>query len=356
MQHSSLIKEPLYAILLESLSLFVEQRGYEPLEPTPIVSPFWNSTFTPSSSEVFFRHLQSSHNIKNSIYTCQPCIRITDLPLVNDGWHLSLFHMFSSFKFEDITVEDEISAFLEFLLEYLECSKDKLIFTVSYNQIDDVDFGRDLLIRLGISERQILIRHGSSNYQNGKVVTDLGLTASTTGPRIEFFFQSPTGDLFEIGTFLYLKAKLEEVEYGKLFGFVLGVERTVGVKLQNLNLQYLPIRNTIANQLCSTFLDASFRKTTLGYLGPSQMLSLTDALALTSPYLLDRYQTLSSNERHHSRGIYNHYRKLGKYMYYIGDEYGVSPGEFWVYLSQILSIDLENSIHSTLKKFSKDFT
>lgn len=349
MNLKTLIKEPVYLEVLDIFNKAATQRGYIPVEPTPIVSTFWNTTFTPSSSEVFFRYF-GDNNLKKSIHTFQPCIRMPDVLLSSDGWHLPLFHMLSFFKFDVDSIIIEIQELLLIIASIIGCDLSKLFFSVpiqSYikDNNDYINLGSDLLLDIGIPEKNIIYCQGSANYQNGLVVTSENIKASTKGPRIEIYVKQPDGNLREIATCLSVFACLEPGIKHKIFGFAIGIERLSGARANQFNLNYLPFRKNLITTLSQNLLTPSLAETNLGYDAMAQILSILDAIAIARPAVLTYTEHQYPKRRSANRGIKHCYRKLIKSLKHLIDDYGIAVDELLKILAINFEIDISNSIY-----------
>lgn len=338
MKLKTLIQEPIYRDVLNTLEQAAKDRNYIEVEPTPIVSSFWSTTFTPSSSEVFFRQIQANKTSEAPIYVVQPCIRITDLPLAQDGWHLPLFHMLSCFNFQVESLANEFLYFLNTLRDIVGVDFiEKIFFTVSPNQ-EKENFGMLFLEELGISKSRIITCNGTANYQNLSLLTTDGVTASTLGPRIEMFIKSPTGDFFEFGTFLTLKARTDKNDWHSLFGFVVGVERISGIKNNSFNIYKLTEYEYWITNI-SKMLDNSMANTSLGHKAISEVISLFDALCSVSESMNTRENEITSNRRTRNRGLSNHHRRIFNTLNALLKELGI---DFLVLLDIIQELNQES--------------
>src|SRR5437867_10544224 len=232
MRTKSLIQEEVYTKLLEVFDGIAGERGYEFVEPTPLVSPFWNSTFTPSSSEIIFRHLNGGAS-QQSASACQPCIRINDLPRLGDGWHLLLFHMISFIRFDLQGYADEINALLIAMSSALGCKPSDLFYTVSTTPVlgrgtSPPTLGADLLLELGVPESNIIFCRGTANYQNALLTTAERCNVAMIGPKIEVYVHGSDEVLREVGTFEIAAARIGKSSERNVFAFVVGLERMAG--------------------------------------------------------------------------------------------------------------------------------
>jgi hypothetical protein len=328
MKLKTLIQEPTYYEVLNTLEQAAKARNYVEVEPTPIVSPFWSTTFTPSSSEVFFRQIQANKIHNNPIYVIQPCIRITDLSLAQDGWHLPLFHMLSCFNFEVNSLADEFLYFLGTLSSFFEVnSTEDIFFTVSPTQ-EKENFGMMFLEKIGISKSNIITCNGAANYQNLSLITN-DFRASTLGPRIEMFVKSSNGDFFEFGTFLALRARIDENSWVPLFGFVVGVERLSGIKTKSFDIYKLPKYESWITHV-SKMLDTSMANTSLGYKAVAETISLFDSLCVVSESMHIRDSEITASRRTRNRGLNNHHRRIFNTLNSLLKELGI---DFSMFLS-----------------------
>lgn len=353
MRIKSLIQEEVYSKLLLNFDNIADRRGYEIVEPTPIVAPFWNSTFTPSSSEVIFRHLDRSGSIQPAT-TLQPCIRINDLPRLIDGWHFLLFHMISFIRFDLQYYEDEINALLLAMSSMLDCEISDFFYTVATSPTlegitEKPTLGGDLLLELGIHESNIIYCSGAANYQNSTLRTaDHGIIAMT-GPKIEVYVRSSDGVLREVATFEIATARIGTSIQRSIFAFVIGLERLAASAEDQINLARMPNHERVITNLSRELLHPSMAQSTIGFDALSQATLILDALAHIS-------SQFDSREASRNRGIANHFRRsaaeLSRVLRGIGVSYNEfasafkqqCPSEDRVVLPEVLVESLNNSL------------
>ncbi|OLP20111.1 hypothetical protein BST81_02425 [Leptolyngbya sp. 'hensonii'] len=321
MKLETLLIEPTYIEVLNSLKELFENLGYVEMPATSIVSPFWNTTFTPSSSEVIFKSFDLTNKECCSIVTCQPCIRLNDLPLIADGWHLPTFHMVFAFQFNPTNtfISESLKHYIDYITKIVGCRTQKLFFTVPCddhfpNDETVIGFGRDLLKYCGIEDSQIISCRGLANYQKGSVLSEDGITHSTLGPRIEVYILGPNGKLYEIATLLNLLASTDSGNSRHIFGIAFGVERLSSLAVQHHNIYLMPKNKQAINRLASYVLHETFAPTSLGQEASCQMLYLADTLIFTSPSITNYLNVQPYKRGKNNRGLVHQYRKIIKQL------------------------------------------
>lgn len=340
MKTNTIINEPIYSIILEQFDDLAQQRGYTEISPTSATSWFWRSTFTPSSSELIFRTLRDELNLPNGIYSCQPCIRISDLSNVGDSWHLLLFHMITFLRFDFTNLSEEIRALLEQVAATLEINVNQFYFTVSDNgylpeNTTSVCLGNNLLIDLGIPSENIILCKGSANYQNTSLITNNDDLAQMVGPKIELYVKFPDNSLKEIGTFEIAVTTLENRINKNSFGFAVGLERLATVKAGLKNINELPLHKQVTNLLCERLFDATMAKSQLGYDAMVEVVALLDGLAYVTPQFRE-------NKKLASKGLANHYQKIIKELTRITKSFGIPLKDLLDLLVSYSTLDLAN--------------
>jgi len=171
--------------------------GFEWVDPTPLVDPFWHTTFTPSSSEIIFRLIErcaaNGTPLPDKAVTLQPCIRALDLAPWSDGRHLLHFHMVTYFWFEPV----DLVGPLRWSLDAMRAAKAP-VDTGLYSYFQPPSpvvpeprhagrFGASLLDQLGVGKDRQIPARGSSNYHLNDHRDETGAGYEAWGPRIELF-------------------------------------------------------------------------------------------------------------------------------------------------------------------------
>lgn len=314
MKLKTLIHEPTYDSILDTLIDVSQKNLCSFISPTPLISPFWETTFTPSSSEVIFRSLlDTKPNAIKKFYTIQPCIRINDLPNLVDGWHSLLFHM-ASFFFLDIDgFECFLSCVLNSMIEASNLKLSDFYFTISPNSycpnsLPSENLGSDLLKRLNVKEEQIIWCSGTDNYQDSYRISEKRQRVSMIGPKVEIYVMLPNGSkLYEIATCEIANCSLEFIREGEkiqrnVFAFALGLERFTSVMNGQTSISLMSQHRQLINEVCNSCLHQSMANSSLGKDAISQVLFIIDALVAISPEM--------ASNKPHNRGITNHYRRM----------------------------------------------
>ncbi len=344
MSLKTLILEQSYENLLESLIHVATSNGHLYVEPTPIISPFWNTTFTPSSTEVVFRGLEEKPFPDTKTYTVQPCIRINDLPYLSDGWHCLLFHMVSFFLLQVENFEDTLEASLQGIIQATNLKLSDFHFTVSTNpHLPNISQGEglgfSLLQKFGVSEKNIILNSGSDNYQNHPPHnTGDKKVVSMAGPKIEIYIRFPDeARLYEVATCLLGTGWQNQEVLGNAFAFAIGLERISAIAERKLFIHDMPNHTKLITNLSSSLLHPSMANTSLGREAISRLLMIVDGLALITPHVLIGK---------HDRGIINHYRRVVRELARTLKSLGVSLTSFYRALSGSLDKDIEVSLDS----------
>jgi alanyl-tRNA synthetase len=338
----TLILEPSYSKTLDSLTQTARQNGHIYVSPTPIISSFWNTTFTPSSTEVVFRGLESQPQTDSKIYTVQPCVRINDLPYLTDGYHSLLFHMFSLFLLKVENYEDTLAMLLQALIQATNLSMLDFYFTVSTNpHLPNISYkdglGATLLQRIGVSEKNIIFNSGSDNYQNHPPhKTGDRKTVSMAGPKIEIYVRFPYDDSFyEVATCLLGTAWQEQSVLGNAFAFAIGLERVSTIAQGKTNINDLPRHRVLIERLSSSLLHPSMMGNSMGRQTIAKILMLVDTLAAISANV---------SVGKHDRGITNHYRRVVRELARTLKATGITLVDLFSTLSENLQVDFESLI------------
>jgi alanyl-tRNA synthetase len=342
MKLETLIHEPAYDIVLDELLNSAQQHGYEFTQPTPLISPFWNTTFTPSSSEVLFRGLESKQLTDSKIYTLQPCIRINDLPHLTNGYHCLFFHMISLFVLQVENFEDALNTALNSLIKVTKLSLSNFYFTVSTNphlpnSLLREGLGTSLLQKIGISEENIIFNSGSDNYQNRPPhKTGDRKIMSMTGPKIEIYVQpSNEQPLYEVATCILATAQQDQSILGNAFAFAVGLERASATVEGKTSINKMQLHATLIKQLSSSLLHPSMARTLMGKKVLAKVLLIVDTLAVISPIVL---------VGKHNPDLMTHYRRVVRELARTLKASGITLDSLFKALSDNLGNDIEKSI------------
>jgi alanyl-tRNA synthetase len=348
----TLIWEQSYEKSLDSLIQVATGNGHIYADPTPIISPFWNTTFTPSSTEVVFRGLADDPLPDTKIYTVQPCIRINDLPYLTDGWHCLLFHMVSSFLLKVENFEDTLDASLQGILQATNLSLSDFYFTVSTNPhlpntLQGEGLGVSLLQKIGISEKHIILNSGSDNYQNHPPHnTGDRRVVSMAGPKIEIYVRSSHDKfLYEVATCLLGTAWQDRSILGNAFAFAVGLERVSAIAEGKTNINDMQRYAALIESLSFSLLHPSMANTFIGRDAIAQILLIIDALAAITPHVLIGQ---------HNRGVMNHYRRVVRELARTLKSLGITLSNLYKFLSENSGENIEKLIDSDFLRSQVD--
>jgi hypothetical protein len=341
----TLILEPTYSETLECLVQTASQNGHVYVSPTPAISPFWNTTFTPSSTEIVFRGLNDKPPTDSKVYTIQPCIRINDLPNLADGWHCLLFHMVSSFVLQVENFEETLTKSLQALIQATNLNLTDFYFTVSTNPFlpnsnQGEGLGFAVLQRIGISEKNIIFNAGSDNYQNHPPHhTGDKRVVSMAGPKIEIYVRPSTNEsLYEVATCLLGTGWQDGGVLGNAFAFAVGLERVSAIAEGKTSISLMQRHSELINSLTFSLLHPSMASTPLGKEAMIKLLLMVDALAEITPNIL-------SGEKY-NRGIMNHYRRVVRELTRTLKAVGTPLTNFYKALSDSFEKDMEALVNS----------
>jgi alanyl-tRNA synthetase len=235
---------------------FADKKGYSVIAPAKIFNQASESTFNFSIEEAILRKYGSYFNIsENYVYQIiQPCIRMGDFGRIKQkkstDFHSSLFDMTGYYQFNvaennlQKLQEKTITDLWDLFVNVLKLDKNKL--KVNYfsggkisNLVNDKienDFEipedtltKELFLKLGLSENQV-----EPCFDQDTVLLTFPLPEDFyVGHRPEIFYQSPSGEYFEIGTMEFIRWKRTTSENGMSIKslnaaislFVFGIER-----------------------------------------------------------------------------------------------------------------------------------
>jgi alanyl-tRNA synthetase len=344
MKLETLIHEPTYDLVLNELLNSSQQYGHKFIQPTPLISPFWNTTFTPSSSEVIFRELENEPPTNSKIYTIQPCIRINDLPHLTNGYHCLFFHMFTSFVLQVENFEDTLNTALHSLAKVTRLSLPNFYITVSTNphlpnSSLEEGLGDSLLQKIGIPERNIIFNSGSDNYQNRPPhKTADHKIMSMTGPKIEIYVQpSHEESLYEVATCILATAQQDKSILGNVFAIAVGLERASAIAEGKTDINQMHRHTTLNMQLSLSLLHPSMAETSMGRQVIAKVLLIMDALAVISPIV-------SVGKR--NPDLMTHYRRVVRELARTLKAAGITLDSLFKELSDSLGEDIEKSVNN----------
>jgi alanyl-tRNA synthetase len=224
--------------LIDKAKKGATEKGFSFREPSPLLSIFWRTNFTPSSFEIAVKEIKDNPTQKEEIriFSIQPCVRVSDITPRFDGIHLASFNMFTFFILNCKDIESEVSWFLNFLNQ-LGSPLSKAYFSYYLHKYDELvpepkfkNFGLDLLKTLNIQEERCIACPGLDNYQiTYNYDCDNEQQILTEGPRIEIFIYNKR--LIEFATLVYSKSSWLDKsgkrinESGPLLAMVFGIER-----------------------------------------------------------------------------------------------------------------------------------
>jgi alanyl-tRNA synthetase len=344
----TLIPEKIYQKTVDKLTRVAHSNDHLYVTPTPIISPFWNTTFTPSSTEVVFRGLSNNPLSDTKIYTIQPCIRINDLPYIDDGRHMLLFHMFSLFLLRVENFEDLLDKSLQGLVEITGLKLSDYYFTVSSTSVLAENssgryLGAKILQEIGVSEKNIIFNAGSDNYQSRiPHKTENRELVAMTGPKIEIYVRYPdSNSLYEVGTCLLGKGYHNDELLGTAFAFAIGLERTSAIAEGKTSVHDLQLHEILISKLSTALLHPSMASTPMGKEAIVKLIRLVDALATVTPHVAIGI---------HNRGVMNHYRRMVRELVRTLRATGISLKDFYRILSENLDQNIEELIYSEFLK------
>lgn len=332
----SLIHEP---GIVNTASQCVEksrQHGYKMVDATDLVSEFWRTTFTPSSSETIFRSIWSGEPLV-PISSCLPCIRITDLPLIDDGWHLLHFHMHTFVRFEPVGFLDHFRDLLDWLATLLGTSKNSFYYIASTIKNGPQSFvGLNLSCReleqWGISADHILPCSGLAAYQDAALQTARNGCVRMIGPKVEVLYPAGNGRLLEIATFEIADTYSPGKPPVPVSAFVIGIERVAALIEGTDDIRRLPVHNTIITSIAAAFLDERFVTR-----GPGHNLLASATLIAVALFHANKY--FDTDRPIGNRGVGGHYKKMLRELLRILGLSGVPPNDFLLSLQIHLDID-----------------
>lgn len=254
-----------FRIIADELIDYSHRFGAKYCNPTPLVSPFWGSTFTPSSTEVYARDIASGID-SNIVTTIQPCIRFIDFGSIGNDYHSLFFNMWSCF-FKD-ALDD-----LEGNVEKIICAIEKVIginrnewraiYHLSNSKEQNVNqefiklFGEELLDRIGLNKSHCHPVYGSLTYlhqSNGMQAKSTHLTGTPAeqveGPRIELFAELPNGDFVEIATVILFSGTINlpdksSINIAPSLAVAAGIERLALLRFKKNTLFDIGIYNSV---------------------------------------------------------------------------------------------------------------
>lgn len=215
-------------------------------DPIGLISPYFPTQFNPSAShhqiyEILNRNvLPPFQEIR---YVTEKVFRVSDVQLVGDQTHLSIFRMFGVVKFlkptKDYIPINETRLFLEHIFNFLKTigivNLDKFYITIfAGGYINGQYFPPeehlvDIFKSLGIKENQIIPLSGTSQFLFPSIENDLA------GPRCDLYIKDEkTGIFIEISTidtlpFIRKEGKVRRNDNFYLLGFYFGVERLLSI-------------------------------------------------------------------------------------------------------------------------------
>lgn len=267
--------EPVASIAEELIALS-KRFDAEVREPTPLVSPFWGSTLTPSTTEVYAREL-SSKSASNTITTLQPCIRFVDFGGLGDDFHSLFFYMWSCFFKDALSDLDNHMDNIFKALEAASLTKRENWFatyhpanTSKYADPNSTEsFGLQLLKRAGLKNcfpvagGATYLRSADTSQEPGRANHLKGTPAEqVSGPRIELFVEIKKGIFLEIATLVLFSGALnlpsgEVVEVTQALAVATGVERLSIVRFKKNSLYELGEYERISHQISQSVGEAS---------------------------------------------------------------------------------------------------
>jgi alanyl-tRNA synthetase len=263
-----------FRIIADELIKLSCARGARYSNPTPLVSPFWNSTFTPSSTEVYARNL-SSHK-EEIITTIQPCLRFVDFGHIGDDMHSLFFYMWSCFF---PNVDNKFNDYVETIFQILESvtKTNRNSWYATYHPLTSNEaevrhdfikvLGEKLLIERGLDGSKCYPIHGTSTYLHKSQNTNVSRLNTTQepnlngtpaenieGPRIELFAKTLDGDLVELATLVLFSGTIILPEIGPVdvppsLAVAAGIERLLLLLTNKSAIYNIGILNSLYPEL-----------------------------------------------------------------------------------------------------------
>ena len=301
--------------------------GYTKVAPTPLVSNFWASTFTPSSSEVIFRHLNSSNVCHPRVFALQPCIRLTDLHRIGDGWHKLFFHMASFMSLSAHHYDVLLKEIILFIAGVCQKSVSDFGFTCSTSDMlkaedgTNLTLGRELLLQCGASMENVLDCPGTSNFQDASLTTAERLKVSMRGPKIEMFDIMDGGRFREIATFQISMAQIAQNPARAVFVLAIGLERLTAVRNGLGSFWQTSKRTRLASRIADKYLPTSLGNSYLGIESIHKCLDVIEAVYYAR-------QALNEITSFPNRGVKNHFLRMERELVRLLSDVGIPLNGF----------------------------
>ncbi len=182
------------SLLENTIKAFYQNKGYELLEPAPLINQVFPNTFNPSAGHT--RLIETLEQkpllcLPNKFLSIEQCFRHIDIDKLGYANHLSLFEMASAFSIEEAT-SDQKSKIIEdafnFLTKTLSVDRRALFVTVfGGGEIGGIHMEPDTVTRetwekMGIHKDNIIEFGPNHNFLYPAVEDDVA------GPKCEIFF------------------------------------------------------------------------------------------------------------------------------------------------------------------------
>lgn len=309
--------------------------------PTGVLSDFWHTTFTPSSSESIFRHFSDERGDNERFCSCQPCIRITDLDQLESRWHLLLFHMFTFIVMVPDAFDEvfrELLAVFQSLLPGKEFTFRFLTSLTPSLPDNSYSLSVEKLVSWGIPKERVYTISGTVAYQNAQRTTADGSIVRMIGPKVEVFLEAPNDAWYEIGTFEVATAQFANLPARTVGAFVIGLERFASATRKSFDLARLPARDHFIASLARYF--SSESSVSCSPYSPRRVIGPCYSKWIRVAFLLDALHLCSNAVTpkilKENRGVGNHFRRTVRRFLDVTDELGLPLDELFAVTHQEL--------------------
>ena len=326
-----------FGLIADELIKLSCARGGKYKEPTPLVSDFWSSTFTPSSTEVYARGIAENKN-DVILTTIQPCIRFVDFGHAGDAVYSLFFNMWSCFfNNAETNLEENIETIFNALEEVIGVQRTSWFATYhpidSNNRNKNIEFLRkfdnNLLIKSGLKPANCYPVNGTATYLHQTQSKDsdnpsnhlAGTPAEQVdGPRIEIFAGLPNDEFLEFATLVLFDGNINLPGVGAIkvppsLAVAAGIERLALLRFKKNTICDFGIFRTVLSllteRLSQDALYAIFKKE----LSTLTSLIIADtAIKILSPDMPNRSNFGPNKER----------RRIKKEIIRLSSELGIS--------------------------------
>lgn len=185
--------KPGYTKLRESFLDYWIKRGHKPVPPAPLTLTEDPTTlFTSSGMQPLVPYLLGEfHPLGKRLGDIQPCIRTQDIEEVGDNSHDTFFEMMGNWSLGDYFKKEQLSWYLEFLLNVLKLPKEKLCMTVfeGNEMVSRDEEAASIWKNLGIPENRIYYYGVNENWWSRSGTPSQMPTGEIGGPSSEVFYE-----------------------------------------------------------------------------------------------------------------------------------------------------------------------